>query len=73
MADVLDCLIYTRMSKDKLGDAHGVENQFRDVGVQVTGISAVISIGLHAAVMLPWCRGRGAVRPRLTAGGGGWG
>ena len=27
----LDCLIYTRMSKDKLGDAHGVANQLADL------------------------------------------
>ena len=27
----LDCLIYTRMSKDTLGDAHGVANQLSDL------------------------------------------
>ena len=31
MTEPLDCLIYTRMSKDKLGDAHGVANQLADL------------------------------------------
>jgi site-specific DNA recombinase len=31
MSDCLRCLIYTRISKDKLGDAHGVANQLADL------------------------------------------
>src|SRR5580658_3263383 len=29
--DVVRCLIYTRISKDKLGDGHGVANQLADL------------------------------------------
>jgi site-specific DNA recombinase len=31
MSDCVRCLIYTRISKDKLGDGHGVENQLADL------------------------------------------
>ena len=30
-ANLLECLIYTRISKDRAGDAHGVANQLADV------------------------------------------
>jgi len=31
MSDHVRCLIYTRISKDKLGDQHGVANQLADL------------------------------------------